>query len=629
MPPQRKPQPWQVVAALWNAKVARARTSLAHFIELAVKDDHGVGIKLAPIHMSWIRHLNYCWTRELRCMTLAPFGHGKSSSLLVPLCAYMIGQDPNLRIKIITNDDDSASKRVGAVKRILESVVYRQVFPDVVSGGAWTGHELYVKRVGHAVDPTVQARGIFTTGIGGRCILPGTLVYAPGGAVPISDIRPKDRVLTSAGKYEFVSAVSVKDFSGEAVSLGVEGFNRPIEMTPEHQVLTYQNLEFKWVRADSLKKRDYVVLPRMKACSSHRMYTDPIKMDRAKSVLCNSGTWRLFGYYLGDGWLKDPVGTGKRGSSNSVWFAFNNVKGEDEYVEDLREIASDIGATFTAKPRNSCMEVRVCHPAIAMLCRELGSGWANKRIPYWVERASGFLQREVLKGLWRADGHEMPTMMGIVGANEALMRQVQMMFFGLGARTCMSLIREPGVVHRLRGKDCVTNGLWGVQSNDCMTREIVGADRGVRPGREMTRSYFLPDHVLLRIRTVGRRQYSGPVYDLTVPSAGNFATVGAIVHNCDIELLDDVVDQKNSMDPIQRRRVLSLLEETWFSRLEPDGNMLAIGTTWHQDDALHHLMHRPRWCTLRQSISDDCTEVEQTVVGARDDYPDLLDAAAV
>ena len=266
MPPQRKPQPWQAVAALWNAKVARARTSLAHFIELAVKDDHGVGIKLAPIHMSWIRHLNYCWTRELRCMTLAPFGHGKSSSLLVPLCAYMIGQDPNLRIKIITNDDDSASKRVGAVKRILESVVYRQVFPDVVSGGAWTGHELYVKRVGHAVDPTVQARGIFTTGIGGRA---------------------------------------------------------------------------------------------------------------------------------------------------------------------------------------------------------------------------------------------------------------------------------------------------------------------------------------------------------------------------DIELLDDVVDQKNSMDPIQRRRVLSLLEETWFSRLEPDGNMLAIGTTWHQDDALHHLMHRPRWCTLRQSISDDCTEVEQTVVGARDDYPDLLDAAAV
>ena len=244
------------------ARVRRARVSLSHFIELAVKDDHATPIQLAEIHMSWVRHLNYAWSRDLRCMILAPFGHWKSSSLLVPLCAYLLGQDNNLRIKIITNDDDSASKRVGAVKRLIESAIYHEIFPAVTSGGAWTGHELYLKRIGHAVDPSVQARGIFTTGIGGRA---------------------------------------------------------------------------------------------------------------------------------------------------------------------------------------------------------------------------------------------------------------------------------------------------------------------------------------------------------------------------DVELLDDVVDQKNSMDPIQRRRVLSLLEETWFSRLEPDGHMLGIGTPWHQDDANHHLMQRPRWCTLKQAISDDCTEVEQTVIGGDDDYPDLVD----
>lgn len=220
-------------------------------------------MELAPMHRSWIRHVNYCWSHGYRALILAPFGSGKSSCLAVPLLAHVIGRDQNVRIKIVTNDDDSASKRVGAVRKILESKIYHQVFPAVAHGGGWTGHELYVQRIGHSLDPTIHARGVFTTGIGGRC---------------------------------------------------------------------------------------------------------------------------------------------------------------------------------------------------------------------------------------------------------------------------------------------------------------------------------------------------------------------------DVELFDDVVDQKNSTDALQRRRVLSLLEGTWLSRLEPDGKVLAIGTCWHQDDALHHLMQKPRWCTLKQAVSDDCTQILQEVVGGGSDYPGLGEA---
>ena len=156
-------------AAVVAQRFRRASTDLAAFIPLVCQDDHGMPLSLAPVHRSWLAHVDYCWRRRLKALILAPFGHGKSSTLLVPLAAYCIGRDPNTRIKVVTNDDDSASKRVATVGKILETPAYLSVFPDVRPGSRWTGHEVYVQRTGHAIDPTIHARGIFTTGIGGRC----------------------------------------------------------------------------------------------------------------------------------------------------------------------------------------------------------------------------------------------------------------------------------------------------------------------------------------------------------------------------------------------------------------------------------------------------------------------------
>ena len=99
----------------------------------------------------------------------------------------------------------------------------------------------------------------------------------------------------------------------------------------------------------------------------------------------------------------------------------------------------------------------------------------------------------------------------------------------------------------------------------------------------------------------------------------NTTGIGA---RADYEIFDDVVDQKNAMDPAQRKKVLDLMEGTWLNRLEPTGRALAIGTAWHQGDAHHILMHRPGWCTLIHRVSLDCSCIEQEVLGATDGlYP--------
>lgn len=158
--------------ALLKARIQRrirlARANLEEFIPLVVKDDHGHSLVLSEMHRQWVAHVDYCWKRDLRAMVLAHFGSGKSSTLAVPMACYVLGKDTNTRIKVVTNDNDNAMKRVNAIKRIIESPTYGAVWPGVLEGEKWTNHELFLRRSGFAIDPSVQARGVSATGIGGR-----------------------------------------------------------------------------------------------------------------------------------------------------------------------------------------------------------------------------------------------------------------------------------------------------------------------------------------------------------------------------------------------------------------------------------------------------------------------------
>ena len=150
-----------------------ARRNVLVFLEHVLTTDDGVPVRLAPIHRSWLQHVSWCWQNNYHALVLAPFAHAKSTILAIGLTAFMLGREPGKRIKIVANDDDQARKRVRAVARILK---HSRNFTEVFRGcrpakeGSWTQHELWLQGAEGAVrhDPSLQARGIFTTGIGGR-----------------------------------------------------------------------------------------------------------------------------------------------------------------------------------------------------------------------------------------------------------------------------------------------------------------------------------------------------------------------------------------------------------------------------------------------------------------------------
>jgi hypothetical protein len=171
-PPQRL-QPLDLdkvraAQAMVAKRILTAREDFTEFVSLAAVNQEGLPVELTEMHLAWHRHVDYCWSTGRRCMILAHFGSGKSSSFAVPLLAWMIGRNPQVRCKVVTNSDDNSKQRVAGVRRIIESSTYRYIFPAVRPGGRWTEKDFTVERKGAALDATMQARPVFGKGIGQR-----------------------------------------------------------------------------------------------------------------------------------------------------------------------------------------------------------------------------------------------------------------------------------------------------------------------------------------------------------------------------------------------------------------------------------------------------------------------------
>lgn len=84
----------------------------------------------------------------------------------------MLGGNPNLRIKIVCNLDEFATKRVNAVREYMEkSVEYKKIFPNVYPDvkDKWGERRINVKRnIYGSADYSLEGGGIFSSAVSGR-----------------------------------------------------------------------------------------------------------------------------------------------------------------------------------------------------------------------------------------------------------------------------------------------------------------------------------------------------------------------------------------------------------------------------------------------------------------------------
>ena len=127
----------------------------------------------AQIHRAWHEHIRWCEQNGKYAGILAPWGHGKTEQIIGEIL-WQIGRNPNIRIKLACNDATNAGERVSAVKRYIEKVKdFKQIFPQVEQDidTGWLKHSFFVKRASQSKDATLEAYGMLSTVIGGRCDL--------------------------------------------------------------------------------------------------------------------------------------------------------------------------------------------------------------------------------------------------------------------------------------------------------------------------------------------------------------------------------------------------------------------------------------------------------------------------
>ncbi len=151
--------------------VRDCRQDINKLAEVVLRDEKGRGIRQSEIHalINWF--VDDCLKKgEKRIIITAPVGHGKSEQVAVLRPLQFIGQNRNIRIKIISNVPGLAEKRIQSLKKYIESLSYKTVYkniePDIKM---WGTDKIRVLRESAAGDPTIEAFGVFTTAEGSRC----------------------------------------------------------------------------------------------------------------------------------------------------------------------------------------------------------------------------------------------------------------------------------------------------------------------------------------------------------------------------------------------------------------------------------------------------------------------------
>lgn len=163
-----------------RAAVELARNSPGAFREYVLKDSTTAKkITLGELHREWDRHIADSRARGKWPAILAPFGSGKSTQIAIGKTLEELGKNPELRIKIICNAPEFARDRVMACRTYIEEDEdYHELYPHIrpgedngsqkVGSRQWTQHRIFLERKSKAIDPSLEARGIFSAGISGR-----------------------------------------------------------------------------------------------------------------------------------------------------------------------------------------------------------------------------------------------------------------------------------------------------------------------------------------------------------------------------------------------------------------------------------------------------------------------------
>src|SRR3989442_6028713 len=374
----------------------------------------------------------------------------------------------------------------------------------------------------------------------GICLPAGVPISTDSGVVPIDKMAVGTRVLTHQGRYRVVTRVQTRMYDGPLYRIRVTGQPDSLELTEEHPVLAVirrpikggRRLEkamgvLRWVRPADLKVGDYLVKPRTREAAQDS-WDVPIPMvlsggrypqwsDQLISLPLTPDLGRLVGYYLAEGSVDD----------RRLVFSFHEK--DQNYRYDVRSIMHRSFGFRGYETKNTGLgrNVRYDSVVLARVFGSLGKKCDNKCVPPAFTTAPKAVREELVRGLWRGDGHREydRNYFGIVTTSAHLAYQVQEILSGLGIAAGVTTSSPSGKrrvyhIHVTAEFSQQMATLLQVEFSDTRNRKA---------------SHYLVDEdfVYAAIRKIEVRLVESiKVFNLEVDEDQTYTAAGQVVHNC-------------------------------------------------------------------------------------------------
>ncbi len=129
--------------------------------------NHDQGLPLPDLHRTIAEWLEGHWRAGNRELLLLVFRDAGKSTLVGLFCAWLLANDPDLRILVLAADLELAGKMVRNVKRVIERhSACRDLLPQ--DRDQWAADRFTVRRVREHRDPSMLARSVATNITGSR-----------------------------------------------------------------------------------------------------------------------------------------------------------------------------------------------------------------------------------------------------------------------------------------------------------------------------------------------------------------------------------------------------------------------------------------------------------------------------
>lgn len=338
-----------------------------------------------------------------------------------------------------------------------------------------------------------------------RCLPKGTMVHTKDGMVPIEEVRVGDKVMTSYGTYQKVSAVFDQ---GVQKTIRIKTEDGEFRCTPNHRMAVLSKGNIRWKKACDLTRKDRLTTTRTSV--KGKQTSLPI-YKQGQPILLNPDVAWFMGYYL---------------HSRQDMFHACNIQIATKLRTNLLMFEPAMEVVIH-KIRNNDFVVVARHPYLkAYLERTL----PRDKVPDFIWRGLVSVREAFLAGIMDSS----PSMC-ISSISKEWVQSIQTLFYSCGMETRMK--KRSRTYHltptTINSKDIIRNMPWLVD-------------------KEKIRKTFweklcrTPYQFLYSTRVVStnKEERDEHTFDISVENEHNFYANGHLTHNSAILIMGDPDDKE-------------------------------------------------------------------------------------